>query len=212
VPPFEAARNSLAYASLTVLFSLLMGFPAAAALARPGKLEKWIDPFLMLPLGASAVTLGLGYIITFNRPLFTSQLSLLTSPILIPLAHTTIALPFVIRNLQAALATIPNRYREAAAVLGANPFQVWRHVDWPIISRAVVSAGAFAFTVSLGEFGAASLLARPEYPTLPTAIYRFLSQPGGLNYGQAMAMATLLMLITGLFIWVIERERVAGEL
>jgi thiamine transport system permease protein len=96
--------------------------------------------------------------------------------------------------------------------LGANPFQVWRQVDWPIISRAVVSAGAFAFTVSLGEFGAASLLARPEYPTLPTAIYRFLSQPGGLNYGQAMAMATLLMLITGLFIWLIERERVAGEL
>ena len=79
VPPFEAARNSLAYASLTVLFSLLMGFPAAAALARPGKLEKWIDPFLMLPLGASAVTLGLGYIVTFNRPLLTSHFLLLTS-------------------------------------------------------------------------------------------------------------------------------------
>ncbi len=221
VPPFEAARNSLVYAGLTVLFSLVLGFPAALALSRPGKLAQWIDPFLLLPLGASAVTLGLGYILTFNRPLafllplssssfFTA--SLLKFPLLIPLAHTTIALPFVIRNLQAALATIPNRYREAAAVLGATPFQVWRHVDWPILSRAVVSAGAFAFTVSLGEFGAASLLARPEYPTLPTAIYRFLSQPGGLNYGQAMAMATLLMLMTGLFIWVIERERVAGEL
>jgi len=214
VPPVEAARNSLVYAGLTVFFSLALGFPAALTLSRPGKLANWIDPFLMLPLGASAVTLGLGYILTFNRP-FTSLFplsSFLKSPLIIPLAHTTIALPFVIRNLQAALSTIPNRYREAAAVLGATPFQVWRRVDWPILSRAVVSAGAFAFTVSLGEFGAASLLARPEYPTLPTAIYRFLSQPGGLNYGQAMAMATLLMLMTGLFIWVIERERVAGEL
>lgn len=210
VPPFEAARNSLAYASLTVLFSLLMGFPAATALARPGKLEKWIDPFLMLPLGASAVTLGLGYIITFNHPLFASHFSLLTSPILIPLAHTTIALPFVIRNLQAALAMIPNRYREAAAVLGASRCQTWKTIDWPIISRATVSAGAFAFTISMGEFGAASLLARPEYPTLPTAIYRFLSQPGGMNYGQAMAMATILMLACGLGIIVIEKLRLPG--
>lgn len=208
VPPVEAARNSLFYAGLTVALSLALGFPAALALSRPGKFARWIDPFLMLPLGASAVTLGLGYILTFNRlPSF-----IITSPLIIPLAHATIALPFVIRNLQAALATIPNRYREAAAVLGANQFQVWRHVDWPILSRAVVSASASAFTVSLGEFGAASLLARPEYPTLPTAIFRFLSQPGGLNYGQAMAMATLLMLLTGLFIWFIERERVAGEL
>ncbi len=208
VPPVEAARNSLVYASLTVAFSLALGFPAALALSRPGRLAKWVDPLLMLPLGASAATLGLGYIITFNR----LPSALFTSPLIIPLAHTTIALPFVIRNLQSALATIPNRYREAAAVLGANPFQVWRHIDWPILSRAMISASAFAFTVSLGEFGAASLLARPEYPTLPTAIFRFLSQPGGLNYGQAMAMATLLMLITGLFIWLIERERVAGEL
>jgi thiamine transport system permease protein len=114
------------------------------------------------------------------------------------------------RNLQTALATIPQRYREAAAVLGASRWQIWRTVDWPIISRATISAGAFAFTVSLGEFGAASLLARPEYPTLPTAIFTFLSHPGPLNYGQAMAMATLLMLFTGLGIFFIEKLRLPG--
>ncbi len=210
VPPFEAARNSLSYAAMTVLISLSLGFPAASALVRPGKLEKWIDPLLMLPLGASAVTLGLGYIITFNHPFFLTKWSLLTSPLLIPLAHSTIALPFVIRNLQTALAIIPNRYREAAAVLGASRGQIWKNIDWPIISRAVVSAGAFAFTISLGEFGAASLLTRPEYPTLPTAIYRFLSQPGGMNYGQAMAMATILMLTCGFGIIVIEKMRFPG--
>ena len=102
------------------------------------------------------------------------------------------------------------RYREAAAVLGASRWQSWLAVDWPIISRATISAGAFAFTISLGEFGAASLLARPEYPTLPTAIYRFLSQPGGLNYGQAMAAATILMVVTGLAIFLIEKLRLPG--
>jgi thiamine transport system permease protein len=218
VPPFQAALNSLAYAALTVVLALALGFPAATALVRSGRFARWIDPLIMLPLGASAVTLGLGFIVTFNQPipfmnwlLNTENWTLLTSPYLIPLAHTTIALPFVIRNLQAALSTIPERTREAARVLGAAPLQVWLNVDFPIVRRAALSAGALAFTVSLGEFGAASLLARPEYPTLPTAIYRFLSQPGAVNYGQAMAMATLLMLLTGLGIFAIERLRPQGS-
>jgi thiamine transport system permease protein len=206
VPPIRAALNSLGYAGLTVIFSLLMGFPAAYALARPGKLEHWLDPLLMLPLGASAVTLGLGFIISFNRP----PLQLLASPWLIPLAHTMVALPFVIRTLQPALASIPVRLRDAASTLGASPFKVWWSVDWPIIWRASLGAATFAFTVSLGEFGATALLTRPEYPTIPIAIYRFLSQPGGLNYGQAMAMATILMALATIGILLIERLRLPG--
>ena len=97
-----------------------------------------------------------------------------------------------------------------AATLGASPFQVWKNVDWPILSRATLSAATFAFTVSLGEFGAAILLTRPEYPTIPVAISRFLSQPGGLNYGQAMAMATILLVITTLGILLIEKIRLPG--
>lgn len=202
VPPFRALGNSLAYAGLTVVLSLGLGFPVASALARPGRLERLLDPLLMLPLGASAVTLGLGFIVSFGR--------WLASPLFVPLAHTLIALPFVIRSLQPALASIPERLRQAAASLGASPFRVWQTVDWPIVRRASLAAAIFAFTVSLGEFGAAALLARPEYPTLPTAIYRFLSQPGGMNYGQAMAMATLLMLVTGAGILAIEKLRLPG--
>ncbi len=210
VPPFNAIANSLAYAGLTVILSLALGFPAAAALARPGRLERLLDPFLMLPLGASAVTLGLGLIITFNKPIFASQFVLVSSPLLVPLAHTIIALPFVIRTLQPVLAAIPNRLRQAAAVLGASPSRVWFAVDWPIVARATLSATVFAFTISLGEFGASSLVVRPEYPTLPIAIARFLSLPGGLNYGQAMAMATILMVVCGAGILLIEKLRLPG--
>jgi len=202
VPPFQAALNSLGYASATVLLSLLLGLPAASALAKPGRIEKILDPILILPLGASAVTLGLGFIVAFGR--------LLTQPWLVPLAHTLVALPFVIRTLQPALASIPDRLRQAAASLGASPFRAWQTVDWPILRRATLSAATFAFTISLGEFGATALLARPEYPTIPIAIYRFLSQPGGLNYGQAMAMATLLMALTTAGILLIEKLRLPG--
>lgn len=206
VPPVQAALNSLGFAGITVILSLALGYPAAYALAKPTRLEKILDPFLMLPLGASAVMMGLGFILSFGR--------LIASPFFIPIAHTLIALPFVIRTLQPALASIPERLRQAASTLGASPLRVWQTVDFPILSRATLSAATFAFTVSLGEFGATLLITRPEYPTIPIAISRFLSQPGGLNYGQAMAMATVLMLLTTLSILLIEKLRFnnAGEL
>jgi thiamine transport system permease protein len=203
VPPIQAALNSLGYAGITVLLSLALGYPAAVALARPDRLENILDPLIMLPLGASAVMLGLGFIINFGGAL--------SSPLFVPIAHTLVALPFVIRTLQPALASIPERLRQAASTLGASPFRVWKNVDWPILSRATLTAATFAFTISLGEFGATLLLTRPEYPTIPIAIQRFLSQPGGLNYGQAMAMSTILMSITMIGILLIEKIRLSND-
>ncbi len=199
VPPIQAILNSLTYASATVILSLLLGFPAAFALAKPTALEKILDPLIMLPLGSSAVMLGLGFIITYGK--------WLASPWFVPFAHTLVALPFVIRTLQPAIASIPQRLRQAASSLGASPLEVWKNIDLPILRRATLAAATFAFTISLGEFGATLLITRPEYPTIPVAIERFLSQPGGLNYGQAMAMATILMALTTASILLIEKFR-----
>ena len=203
VPPIQAALNSIGYAGATVLLSLLLGFPAAFALSKPTRLERILDPLIMLPLGSSAVMLGLGFIISYG--------AWLTSPWLVPFAHTLVALPFVIRTLQPAIASIPQRLRQAASSLGASPFEVWKNIDLPILRRATLAAATFAFTISLGEFGATLLISRPEYPTIPVAIERFLSQPGGLNYGQSMAMATILMLLTITSILLIEKFRIPGS-
>jgi thiamine transport system permease protein len=147
--------------------------------------------------------LGLGFILSYGV--------WLTSPFLVPFAHTLVALPFVIRTLQPAIASIPQRLRQAAVSLGASPLEVWKNIDLPILRRATLAAATFAFTISLGEFGATLLISRPEYPTIPVAIERFLSQPGGLNYGQAMAMATILMLLTVTSILLIEKVRIPGS-
>jgi thiamine transport system permease protein len=203
VPPIRATVNSLGYAGATVVLSLVLGFPAALALAKPTRLEKVLDPLIVLPLGSSAVMLGLGFIISFG--------AWLSSPLLVPFAHTLVALPFVIRTLQPAIASIPGRLRQAASSLGASPWEVWKNIDLPILRRAILTAGIFAFTISLGEFGATLLISRPEYPTIPVAIERFLSQPGGLNYGQAMAMATILMLLTLVSILLIEKFRLPNS-
>ena len=190
-----------------MLLSLALGMPAAWALARREEalISRLMDPILMLPLGTSAVTLGLGFIVTLNRP----PLDLRTSPVLIPLAHTLVALPFVMRSLTPALRSIRPRLRHAAAVMGATPVEVLLQIDLPLIGRALLVAATFAFTISLGEFGATALIARPEYPTIPVMIYRFLSQPGALNYGQALALSTILMAVTTGGMLAIERMRIA---
>lgn len=207
VPPTRAIAISLTYAAATVLLALALGMPVAWALARGSgsSLTRMLDPLLMLPLGTSAVTLGLGFIVALNSP----PLNLRASPILIPIAHTLVAFPFVVRSLTPAIRSIRPRLRHAAAVLGAAPWHVLRTIDLPLVARALFVSAIFAFTISMGEFGATALIARPEYPTIPIMIYRFISQPGALNYGQAMALSTILMFITAAGMLAIERFRIA---
>jgi thiamine transport system permease protein len=207
VPPGLAIRNSLLFAVLTTALSLVIGTITAYLLAADrGPIARLLDPLFLLPLGASAVTLGFGYILALGRP----PLNLATSPVLVPIAHTLVAFPFVVRTLLPALRRLRPDWREAAAVLGASSWRVWREVELPIVGRAVLVAAVFAFTVSMGEFGATLLIARPEFPTMPIVIFRLLGQPGPLNYGQALAMSTLLMAVCAVGFVVIERFRV-GE-
>lgn len=204
VPPLLAVRNSLLFAGATVGLALTLGLISAWLLARQrGRLGPLLDPVFMLPLGTSAVTLGFGYIIALARP----PLNLRASPVLVPLAHTLVALPFVVRSLLPIIRGIHPHLREAARVLGASSWRVWREVDLPIVGRALLVGAVFAFTVSLGEFGATVFVARPQMPTMPVVIYRFLGQPGVVNYGQALAMSTVLMLVCAAGFLAIERFR-----
>ncbi len=207
VTPARAVSTSLGYAAATVILTMVIGIPASFALTNKStySLNRFMDPILMLPLGTSAVTLGLGFIIALNQP----PLDLRSSLLLIPIAHTLVAFPFFVRSLSPALSSIQPRLRQSASLLGAAPMQVFRTIDLPLIGRSLLVATIFAFTISLGEFGATALISRPEYPTIPIMIYRFFSQPGGLNYGQALALSTILMIITAAGMLFIERFRVA---
>jgi len=201
VPPIDAILNSLYFGLITVGIALFLGFLAASVISSRSSWGKILDPILMLPLGTSAVTLGLGFILVFNSP----PLDVRSFPLLVPIAHSLVAMPFVVRILQPVIASIPRELKYSAMVLGASPWRTFWQVEFPILFRAIISAALFAFTISLGEFGATTFLARPERPTIPIAIYRYLSQPGGLNYGQAMAMSTILMIICAVSIILIER-------
>jgi thiamine transport system permease protein len=213
VPPLTALGNSLFFALATMFIALIVGLLAAYSTEQPtsqirvhprNPWLRWLEPIWLLPLGASAVTLGFGFLIGF--PQWRS------SWLLLPLAHSLVAFPFVVRTITPALRSIRSNLREAARVMGANPWRVWREVDLPIIARALLIGGAFAFSVSMGEFGATAMISRADTPTLPYAIFRYLSQPGSANYGQAMAMSTLLMIVVSISLIAIERFRFGDEI
>ena len=205
VAPLEAIGNSLAFAAAATVIALVVGGLAAFALERRSRGERLLALGLMLPLGTSAVTVGFGFLIALDRPV-----DLRASWWLVPCAHALVAVPFVVRITLPVLRSIDPRLREAAAVLGASPRRVWREVDLPIVRRALTVAAGFAFAISLGEFGATVLIARPDRPTVPVAIFRLLAQPGVAPFGEAMAMSVVLMVLTGAAILVIERFRLPG--
>ncbi|MGV9933481.1 ABC transporter permease [Streptomyces olivaceoviridis] len=205
VAPVHAVWTSLEYAVAATAIAVVTGGLAAAALARrdAGRLVRAFDALLMLPLGVSAVTVGFGFLIALDKP----PLDLRQSWILVPLAQALVGAPFVVRTMLPVLRAVDVRLREAAAVLGASPWRVWREVDLPLVRRALLVAAGFAFAVSLGEFGATVFIARPDNPTLPVAVARLLSRPGDLNYGQAMALSTILMVVCAAALLILERLR-----
>ncbi len=210
VPPTEAIRNSLVFGFAAATTALVVGGLAAVGLHRMGGRARGLaDSSLMLPLGTSAVTVGLGFLIALDEPPF----DLRTSPILIPAAQAIIAIPFVVRTMLPALDSIPSRLRDAAASLGATPWKVWTNVDLRLMRRPALVAYGFAFAISLGEFGATVFIARADAPTVPVAIFRALGQPGALNVGQAMALSTILLTITTVVMLAVDRvgdARVGG--
>jgi thiamine transport system permease protein len=129
VNPVDAIRNSFTVAFMTLAIALVIGGLAAAALTYASRrVARGFDLFVMLPLGTSAVTIGFGFLVALSWPI-----DLRTSLILIPIAHTLVAIPFVVRTTTPALGSIRHNLREAAAVLGASPWRTWWTIDLKIV-------------------------------------------------------------------------------
>ncbi len=207
VAPAEAIGNSALFAVAATVIALIIGTMAAGLIAyHRSAVSRWFDVLLMLPLGTSAVTIGFGFLVALDTPI-----DLRTAPILVPIAHALVAIPFVVRTEVPVMRSVRTRLREAGAVLGAPPGRVWREIDLPLIFRSMLVGAGFAFAISLGEFGATSFIARPDAPTLPVAIFRLLGRAGAANFSQAMALSTILMGLTAFSILAIERFRI-GEM
>ncbi|MGA0218121.1 MAG: ABC transporter permease, partial [Ilumatobacteraceae bacterium] len=191
--PVDAMLASLVTASFATALALIIAVLIVATVASSPKIGRVVDGVAMLPLGISAVTLGLGLLITFDVPPFDWR----ASPFMTPLGHALIATPFVVRPAVGALATMNRRHVDAAATLGARPIRSLIDSIIPIVSIPLLSGAGFAVAISLGEFGATSMLSRSGGETLPIVIERLLARTGGdfraRAYGLSLILASATM-------------------
>ena len=179
----QTILTSLTFAIVTAVITTTSALVIACA--QNGK--KFINTATAIPLMTSAVTLGLGVIVTFNNGVFNWR----GERWLIPALHSVIALPLALRTLNPAVRAIPEELRQAAASLGASPWRVWRRIEIPLLTPALRRTAGLSAAISLGEFGATSFLTRSDSTTIPIAIQQLLGHPGDTLTHSAFALAAL---------------------
>jgi len=195
----RSIAKTFTYAVIAMSLATLLGLLSACSVTYNNNF-RFISGLTTLPIVISAVSIGLGIIITFDTRPFDWR----GSQFMLPIAHAVVALPLVMRMISPVLQAIPDSLRQASSVLGASPRQTWLNIDFRIIRRAAISAAAISATVSIGEFGASSFLARRGAETLPVMISRLLSRPGDSLQSQAFALATLLVMFSLAIIFLVD--------
>jgi thiamine transport system permease protein len=187
-------RNVFISATVAVVLGSLISYLLSRSLrSRRARISnRFFDLLFLIPIGISSVVLGFGYLVTFGD----GPLPLRSSWLVLPIVQSIMALPLVVRIIYPALISIGSEHREAAALAGANSRQTWWSIEVGIIRNVIFTAIGFALIAGIGEFGAASLLAYGDQATLPTVLYALISRPGGQNYGMAMAVCAILIVLT----------------
>lgn len=189
--PIAALGTSLVFALICGVIAALVGGLAGIAILA----HRWgrvLALAAIVPLGVSSATLGLGLLMTFAR----APIDLRPTGLLIPLAHSLIAIPVVVAVIAPTLRSADARVASVAATLGAGPTRAFLTAYGSTLRIVVISAAGLACAISLGEFGAASFLARAPQPTVPLQIARLLGRPGEASYGAAAALSVVLVGLT----------------
>ena len=194
-----ALRLSLVTSLISVGIAIVFGTPLAYMLARWEFFGKgFVELLIDLPIALPPSVAGLALLIAFGRQgVFGSALSLLgislpfTTTAVI-MAQTFVSAPLYIRAARIGFAEVDIQMEEAAYVEGANQWQVFSEIMFPLAGRALISGAILTWTRALGEFGATILFAgnlEGVTQTMPLAIYLGFER----NLGVAIALSVMLV-------------------
>ncbi|HEX3500399.1 MAG TPA: ABC transporter permease [Stellaceae bacterium] len=197
--PFQAGlQRSLVLGVTVTLATLLIGTASAFAIARYGFRGRGaLLAIFTAPLLMPTIVLALALLLVFAR------IGLLATFPGLALGHCLVALPYVIRIVLTALRGIPMALEDAAATLGARPFQVFRRVTLPLMRPGLIAAAALAFLASFDEVVISLFLVGPRVTTLPIEVFHYVEYRAD---PQVSALSVVLIGFTVALIVVIERS------
>ena len=209
----EALRLSLVTSLLATAISLALGVPLAWVLARvafPGRrvARALVTLPMVLPpvVGGAALLLALGrrgLVGQYLDQWFGIVLPFSTAGVVV--AETFVAMPFLVVTVEAAFRSADRRYEDAAAILGAGPWTIFRRVTLPTVRPALVAGAVLCWARALGEFGATITFAgnlQGRTQTMPLAV--FITRES--DRGAAIALS-LVMVAISLAVLVALRDR-----
>ncbi len=198
LPTSAVLLNTMFYGIMTSLLVTLIGLVWIYGKRRAASRALIVtDTVQFIPLVISAVIFSLSLAVTFE---YTTSFAF--DWILIIIAQSVLAIPIVLRVMEAGFSAIPPSYTEAALTLRGNPFF---EVEVPIARSTLASALMFGFAMSLGEFTATNFLATTSYIPLGVQIYQLQVLR---IFGAAEAAAAILLLMSLASFYVVQR---AGE-
>lgn len=162
----EPTWLSFVVAMAVVVLSTLLGTLAALGLARlPKGLRVVASGLILSPLIVPGIVVAIGLYYAYSR------YGLVGSPVGLVLAHTCLAVPFVVTSVSASLAGLDPRLEQAALSLGATPLGTFRQVTLPLIRPGVLVGALFAFITSFDELIVALFLSGSGAVTLPRRMW-----------------------------------------
>lgn len=167
----RATWNSFFIATVVTIVATPLGTLAALGLHRSkSRLKPLILAILVTPLAIPVVIVAVAMFYYF------AWLGLVGTYLGMILAHTVLAIPFVVVTVTATLQGFDDNMLRAGASLGASPGFVFRQVTLPLILPGVVSGALFAFVTSFDEIVVALFIASPIQRTLPRQIFSGVSE------------------------------------
>ncbi|MDO9525524.1 MAG: ABC transporter permease [Gemmobacter sp.] len=166
-----AAQFSLTIAVLTAVTTALIGTMATYAMLRGGgRLATLFQVLLIGPIVVPHIALAVALYLFFQQVGLSS-----TVPGYV-MAHSIIAMPFVVFTIAAAMSNVDPALEDAAMSCGATRFQAFRYVTLPLIMPNVLAGGLFAFIISFDEPVIAFFLAGIRDKTLPRMMFDNIEQ------------------------------------
>jgi putative spermidine/putrescine transport system permease protein len=194
--------NSAQVASLTAVLATVLGTLAALGTVRgrfPGKSA--VNALILSPLIVPVIIIAIGMFSLFVR------WKIAGSIVGLVLAHTALAVPFVVINVATSLRTIDRNLELAAMNLGADPLRTFRRVTLPLILPGVLAGGLFAFITSWDEVVVSIFLTTARFRTLPVEMWEQVRQV--VDPTVAAVATTLLAVTTSLLLLILVVRRQA---
>ena len=195
-----AAGNSLKIALVTTVLAVLLGVPAALAIARsPTAKARVLDSLFMSPLVLPALSFGLAALMFF------SMIGLAVSPLTLVIGHVIVCVPFILRTTIASVAQLEFSLLESSASLGASRLYTFRRVTLPLIRPGILAGAFIAFMSSFDNVPVSLFLRDARTDMLPIRMWQDLE--GKLDVSIAAVSGVMIVFTLSLMILM---ERLAG--